>query len=206
MQKFADTFNQFINPFSADIPQDHLLNISSGKATSETVEKFLLNIEKNGDIRRQAFITECKEDENRFEKSIKKGPLENFSVDYVNKKIKTKVGGKVQEVRIQRDLFGRMLSISIDHKVDMSKILSYPIAPMPLSMCHFEGGICKTQKSVLMKCLEKGILHNPPAHIDILIIDVFFLLHTMKNVPKTFGSISKKILGTNGDPIEGNEI
>lgn len=53
LQQFADTFNQFINPFSAEIPQDILLNISSGKAASEKVEKFLLDIEKHGDIRRQ---------------------------------------------------------------------------------------------------------------------------------------------------------
>lgn len=61
-------------------------------------------------------------------------------------------------------------------------------------MCHSEGGICKTQKSVLMKSLEKGVQHDPPSRIDVFIIDGFFLLHTMKNVPKTFGSISKKML------------
>lgn len=93
-------------------------------------------------------------------------------------------------MRIQKDLFGRMFGISIDHEVDVAKILSYPITPIPLSMCHFDGAICKTQKSVLMRSLEKGIQHHPPLHIDILIIDGFFLLHTTKNVPKTFGNIS----------------
>lgn len=92
------------------------------------------------------------------------------------KKQKTKVAGKVQEVRIQRDLFGRMLGISIDHKIDITKILSYPITPFI---------------SVLMKSKEKDIEHHPPLRID---VDGFFLLHTMKNVPKTFGNISKKIL------------
>lgn len=194
LQKFIDEFDRFINPFSPEVPQDLLLNISSGKAASEVVEKFLLNVEKNGDIRRQTFIAECKNDEYRFEKSIKKVPLENFSLDYAKKTTTTKVGGKVLEVRTQRDLFGRMLGISIDHKVDIAKILSYPITPVPLSMCHFDGGICKTQKSVLMKSLEKGVQHNLPSHIDILIIDGFFLLYTMNNVPKTFGNIAKKLL------------
>ena len=31
-------------------------------------------------------------------------------------------------------------------------------------------------------------------NIDVIIIDGFFLLHTMKNVPKTFENISKKLL------------
>ena len=56
------------------------------------------------------------------------------------------------------------------------------------------GGICKIQKSTLFKSLEKGIEHNPLSRTDILIIDGFFILHTMKNVPKTFGSISKQVL------------
>lgn len=170
-----------------------LINISSGKAASEPVEQFLLNIEKNGEIQRKLFIEECEADINRFEKSIKRTPLLNFSQDYL-KKHKTKVAGKIQEVRVQRDLFGRMLGISMDHKIDISKILSYPITPVPLSMCHFDGGICKTQKSALMKSLEKNIEHHPPVSIDVLIIDGFFLLHTMKSVPKTFGNISKKML------------
>lgn len=58
----------------------------------------------------------------------------------------------------------------------------------------FDGAICKTQKSALMKSLEKNIEHHLPLYIDVLIIDGFFLLHTMKSVPKTFGNISKKML------------
>lgn len=151
LQKFIETFDLFINPFDAEIPKDIL----------------------------KTFISECEVDISRFEKSIKKTPLENFTLDY-SKKRKTKVGGKVQEVRIQRDLFGRLLGISIDYKVDMAKILSYPITPVPLSLRHFDGGICKTQKSTLMKSLENSVEHNPPSEIDILLIDVFFVTHDGK--------------------------
>lgn len=186
MQKFLETFDLFINPFDAEVPKDILINISSGKAA----ETFLLNIEKNGDVKRRTFIADCELDISRFEKSIKKTPLENFTLDY-SKKRKTKIGGKVQEVQVQTDLFGRILGISMDHKVDMAKILSYPITPVPLSMCHFDGAICKTQKSTLMKVLEKGVEHNPPPQTDILFVDGFYLLHTMKKVPKTFEGISK---------------
>lgn len=101
----------------------------------------------------------------------------------------------MQEIRIQRDLFGRMLGISMDHKVGMAKILSYITTPVPLSMCHFDSSICKTQKSVLMKSLEKGFKHDLPSEINIVLIDkFFFLLHTMRNVPRTFSAITKKRL------------
>lgn len=169
------------------------MNISSGKAASELVESFLLNIEKNGDCLRNTFISECHTDISRFEKSIKKTALNNFSKD-LEKKKKIQIGGAIEEVKFQRDLFGRMLGISMDYNVDISKILSYPITDVPLSMCHLNGTICKTDKSALMKCLEKEVQHQPPTTIDVVIIDGFFLLHTMKNVPNKFGAISKKML------------
>ncbi|KAK0169235.1 hypothetical protein PV327_011694, partial [Microctonus hyperodae] len=53
-------------------------------------------------------------------------------------------------------------SISMDHNVDVMKILSYLITPVLLSLCHFDGAICKTNKSVLTKCLETGVNHEPP--------------------------------------------
>lgn len=193
LQTFITTFDKFINPFSQTIPTDQLINISSGKAASNEVKNFLLNLEKIGDQGRHTFITECQTNISRFEKSIKKIPFKNFSCDYEKNK-KVKIGGKIQEIKIQRDLFGRMLGISIDFNIDISKILSYPITPVPMSMCHLDGTICKTEKSALMKHLEKGIEHQPPPHIDVVIIDGFFLLHTMTEVPKTFGNISKKML------------
>lgn len=105
-----------------------------------------------------------------------------------------KIGGKDQEIRLQRDLFGRMLGISMDHNIDVLKILSYPITPVPLSLCHLDGAICKTAKSVLGKCLEANINHEAPKYTDVFLVDGFFILHSMKEVPKTFGSISKKCL------------
>lgn len=193
LQNFIKSFQQFINPFDVNVPKNRLINIASGKAASEEVEEFLLNIEKKGDTLRKTFIAECEVDISRFEKSIKRSPLKNFSQDYLKKK-PTKIGGKVQEVRLQRDFFGRMLGISIDYKIDIAKILSYPITHVPSSMCHFDGTICKTPKSALMKALEKSIEHSAPPHIDIFVIDGFFILHSMKDVPKSFGNISKKML------------
>ena len=193
LQRFIATFDQFINPFSLDVPTDKLLNISSGKSASPPVEEFLLNIEANGDNLRKTFISECHADIGRFEKPIQKISIDNFSKDYEKKK-KIKIGGKIQEVKIQKDLFGRMLGISLDYKIDFAKILSYPITSVPLSMCHLDGTICKTDKSALLKGLEKEVEHEEPPRIDVVLIDGFFLLHTMKNVPKQFGNISKKML------------
>ena len=61
---------------------------------------------------------------------------------------------------MQRDLFGRMLGISLTHKVDIEKVLTFPLTPIPTSMCHPDGSICETDKSQLSKLIEKKLGKN----------------------------------------------
>lgn len=50
------------------------------------------------------------------------------------KKKKITVAGKVQEVRMQQDLFVHLLGFSLEQKIDLEKVLSYPLTPVPLSL------------------------------------------------------------------------
>ncbi|GBP29054.1 hypothetical protein EVAR_10870_1 [Eumeta japonica] len=179
--------------FYSRSPYGHCKNWSSGKAATVQVEEFLLNVEKIGCEKRELFLSECSSTVNRFDKTIKKTPLHNFT-SQIEKRKSVKVGGKTQEIKIQRDLFGRMLGISMTHELDVMKILSHPITPVPLALCHSDGTIYKTDKSVLAKALEADIEHDSPRISDVYVVDGFFILHSMKEVPKTFGSISKKFL------------
>lgn len=197
LQRFIDSFDRYINPFSPELSHDKLFNISTGKAASPLVEQLMLNVENIGNEQREQFISECIIDIGRFEKSIEKTPLHNFSVE-IEKKKSVKIGGKVQEIRLQRDLFGRMLGISMDHNVDVIKILSFPITPVPLSLCHLDGAICKTNKSVLTKCLESGVNHEPPRYIDIFRSRWFlFTAHHERDTKNIWEYFEKNI--TNGD-------
>lgn len=49
--------------------------------------------------------------------------VHNFA-SQVEKRKCVKVGGNTQETKIQRGLFGSMLGISMDHRIDVMKILS----------------------------------------------------------------------------------
>lgn len=75
LEKFINSFDQYVNPFGLDLSPDQLFNIGSGKAASTQVEEFLLNIEKNGEELRTTFISKCASDPKRFEKAIKKTPI-----------------------------------------------------------------------------------------------------------------------------------
>ena len=98
-------------------------------------------------------------------------------------------------MKIQRDVFGRLLYMAVKTNIDVEKALTYPLAPMPFSLCRSTGEICKTQKSVIIETLiahQYKIYDIPTA--DVHIIDGFYLLHTLKNLPEKYESISRHIL------------
>ncbi|KAF9408574.1 hypothetical protein HW555_011794 [Spodoptera exigua] len=193
LQSFIDAFSKFVNPFDASIDQLHLFNISNGKAATQAVQDYLNKIEVDGQKLREQFITECTDSPDRFEKPIPKVKIMNFSNEIVKKTIKS--GNKVQEIKMQRDLFGRLLGLSLDYKIDMEKILCYPVTPLPMSMCRVDGSLYQTDKSAIVKCFEKQQkCTDAPSTLDVVIVDGFFLLHTMHDIPATFGGISKKIM------------
>ncbi|GFS64120.1 uncharacterized protein TNCV_3944911 [Trichonephila clavipes] len=72
LSDFNEIFENNINQFDESLDKDSLYNIATAKPVPENVVNFLLNIEKNGENLRKQFITECAEDQNRFDKPIKK--------------------------------------------------------------------------------------------------------------------------------------
>lgn len=193
LQSFIDTFSKFINPFDIGMDKLQLFNISSGKAATQAVQDYLVNIEENGQNLREQFITKCTNSPNSFEDPISKVKIMNFSYEVSKKTINS--GNKVQEVKMQRDLFGRLLGLSLDYEIDMEYILSYPVTPLPMSMCRLDGSIYQTDKSTIVKCFEKEHkVSDAPNTFHVVIVDGFFLLHTMHDIPATFGGISKKIM------------
>ncbi|GFV86839.1 uncharacterized protein TNCV_3965691 [Trichonephila clavipes] len=69
---FTEIFENNITPFDESLDKDSLYNIATAKPVPENVANFLLNIEKNSEDLRKQFITECAEDQDRFDKAIKK--------------------------------------------------------------------------------------------------------------------------------------
>ncbi|CAH2015292.1 unnamed protein product [Acanthoscelides obtectus] len=192
---FVEVLEKNCNPFDPSLDSENLYNIATSKPVSPEVADYLISIEENGEGLRNQFINECAEDESRFDKPIKKNRVLNFTE--APKKKKLALGNKVVELRMQRDLFGRMLGISLTHKVDIEKVLSFPLTPMPTSMCHPDGSICKTDKAQLTKLIEKKLetaIDQQPSSFDISIVDGFFMLHLMKEIPQTFDGIAKKFL------------
>lgn len=183
-----------INPFDPTIDKDQLFNITTGKATTEQISNFLLNADILGQEQKDEFLEKCGSDPDRFEQSIKRNKILNFASDCIKRKI-SKDGSKEVLIKMERDVFGKLLAIALEKKIDMEECLSYPLAPAPPALCHITGEMHKTDKSALAKKIKSKIQFSIPLQTDVDLIDGFYFLHILgSSIPQTFGKISELIL------------
>ena len=50
------------------------------------------------------------------------------------------------EVKIERDLFGSILFLPLQRKIDIGERLHLPLTPIPLCLAHINGSMQKTPK------------------------------------------------------------
>lgn len=192
--KLLQIIDSTMNPFLDVFGEQDLYSIGSGKTVSNNIAAELPDIYATGLKWYKAFKSECIQDNSRFEKPIKRNKVKNFAADGVDVKITSKQGKKVYELKSSRDLIGRLLYLAVTDDIDLREIFTYPLTPVPLSLGNFDGSMNKTPKSSLLKMLETKVETTNPANIDVLVIDVMFLVREMGNLPMNFQGISEKIL------------
>ena len=182
-----------MNPFSSEQDQECLCNIGSGKVASNKTKEFLLNVANIGKETQDQFIKECSKNSNRFEnEATRRTKMDTFATEGAKRIVKS--NGKLKEVKMERDLFGKILCLALQQKIDMSEVLKYPLTPVPLAFCHYDGSFRDTPKSKLSKHLRESIESSQPSYIDAIIIDANFYFHLLADRPVTFGGIFRKIL------------
>ena len=106
------------------------------------------------------FIEGCSLDLNHYDKAISRQKLKTFANEGV--RIKKKLDhGKTIELKMERNLFGKLLYMALERNMDLKEVLKYPLSPVPVSLCHFDGTIRNTPKSSLMKILKKTCIIDP---------------------------------------------
>ena len=191
-QRLVDCIQSTMNPFELD-NEENLYCLTSGQRVSEPIKEDLLTFITNGEKWSEEFREACFQDPSRFEKPIPRRKIKNFASASVTSKIPAK--NKVQEVRGTRDLFGRLLLISTMENINLSKVLEYPLTPVPLSLAHSDGSINTTGKAKLMHKLEDLLQnHSQPSNVDVYIVDATFLLHIQQSPPMTFAGIARSLI------------
>ena len=179
------------------IIDDPLACISSGKPVTQQIEKDLLKSVTIGLAAHKYFVEYRLISKTvSFHAPIKRKKLLTFS----ELKKTVTVKGKKKEFKVvaQRNICAQIMMLSKQFEIDVEKIFTYPLGPIPWAMATGDGFPVKTDKSVLMHKLEQNLstisqslssLPNDKVHI----IDGNVLIHTVSSVPDTFGQLAKKI-------------
>ena len=141
-----------LNPFKKDADPHRPFNIYTGKSCKKGTEDFLLIVESLGNEARKNFVQECVENPNQFEERIKKNKIHSFERESGKRKIRG-AEGKILEATLIRDLFGSILRLSMQRKIDM-EVLNYPLTPAPLCLSHVDGSVDSIPKPNLLNYIH----------------------------------------------------
>lgn len=195
LHSIIEAINNTMNPFDDNIDKNVLFNISTGRAASENVTNFLQNIKEEGHKQKLNFISECCSVPGRFEKPISRNKIFNFASECITKTVKNKDKSKKVLLKMERDILGRSLAVSITKKINIEFCLTFPLAPMPPALFSYDGGMLKTDKSTLAKTLKSNVEVSEPTQIDVEIIDGFYYFYLIgASIPQTFEKIAESIL------------
>ncbi|KAK4028865.1 hypothetical protein OUZ56_021884 [Daphnia magna] len=128
-----------------------------------------------------------------FEKPIQKQKIHTFSEEGI--KINRRVNGKIEEVKMERDMFVRLLMLSMKNKIDIAVVFQYPLTPVPLVFGQIDGTVNTTAKSTMIKSIIGTSSYDQPKEIDAYIVDGFFFLHLFaSNLPLIYEDIIRFLL------------
>ena len=189
LQKIVEGIESRMNPFQLETDAN-LYCLSTGKNVADNIKHELLAFTERGVQWCHEFLEGCFADPLRFEKPIPRRKVKNFASAAVKIGVTSK-NAKVAELQGTRDLFGRLLYLSSVANINLEKVFTFPLTPVPLSLAHVDGSMNKTDKSKLLHKLEAMVESTPPSEgVDVTLVDAMFVLHTMVNLPITFGEIA----------------
>ena len=193
----------FINPFSPDIDPSKLFNIVSGKPLPRDVEEHLLSTHKRGSELYSAFNTRLDMEKDGetpcFFDPISRLPWRSFQ-DNIKRTTLQNARGQMKNVAVQRDILGILAAKSSEENmpVNIDKALTYPLAPVPLSLTTPDGTRRSTPKSQMMEVVLTSLdLTNTTNEIPenaVYIIDLVAYLRSLMNIPDTFRLLAKRIM------------
>ena len=183
------------------------MNVSSGVPVGDFAHN-ILNIENTGKELARSFVnTRLISGSKLFHDPIKRNKIPSF----VSIPVKITQGSKVKVVEANRNVLGKLLSLSTKHEkpIDLVSTLSFPLYPVPLSLANPDGSKRCTQKS---KLLEIFTVSNTNVEVSAettstLIVDFIAQLRvSLTGASGTFEDLIKKFYGSIGNSYRRIDI
>ena len=191
VQNVMSVISQWKLPFEKS---EELVSLSSGSIADDQLQEDLLKAKEKGTSAMLNFVN----DRLISGKTEIFHPLTKMKLGRFGEVKKTvSVGGKNLILQADRNLFARLLVIGQGRQINVRDLLTHELGPVPWSLASFDGSLAKTNKSILVKHLEEGVV--PPAnqqHPTCVIIDAMALLQSLTRIPDRFIDLAELILGT----------
>lgn len=193
--RFVRELGENINPFGEELNPNNLFNLSSGRAASEAITEFLLNIQSTGIQQMEQFINECRIDKNRFYRAIKRNKVNNFSVETnKNKSLRKRIDG----TKAEKNILGHVICLALKKEIDVSMLLSFPLTTFPHSLAHPDGTMISTNQKAEVTAWFTSKLESHPSNnsidFDVDVIDGFYFLNGLRESPEKYGDFAKFVL------------
>ena len=143
------------NPFTE---RKELVSLSTAKQAPGDVTRDLLNAQQVGEKAYQEFREQRLESfppQKKFHDTINLKKLKTFSS--ISKKKKVLTDGRTMILKADRSLFGRIIIIGQNRKIDIRELLQYSLGPLPWSLATAEGFPRKTNKATLATSLQMDV-------------------------------------------------
>ena len=155
-----------LNPFDEAVNENVLFNIRTGRTLQRNVEEYLLTIKDDGEKRRNAFPKECTERSSPFEELIKKVKILNFAAENIMKKNKSKQVAEIANIKGTRDMFGRLLYLSVRKIIGLKILFQYPLLPELPCFVHPDELLRENKKSSVIRFLKEKIDYSCPSNAN----------------------------------------
>ena len=194
VENIYNPIREMINPFNASINKDVLFNIKKGRKASHAAGHYVLSVISERECKKDTFLNECNDDDNRFEKAITKSKIVNFGTESIVKKNKSKKANEIAQLKGTRDLFARLSYLAIAEKGLCEEIVvTFPLTHEPAEFVHPEGTVRTTTKSSVTNFFD--LVKVGPKKVDSVIIDGIFLLRNLTvPLPHTLRGLVRHIL------------
>ena len=173
--------------------EDELCNLATAVEASLEVKADLLGAYDKGIKSYDTFIEERFINKTKkFDDKIPKMKLKTF--DDMNKKA-VKVGDKVVEMKVDRNLFAKMAIIAQSRKLPMREVMSLELGPHPYSLASNDSMPRKTNKATVGTHLEPiaGTSTITSEDSSACLIDMMSFIQKLPANFKTFSEISKDL-------------
>ena len=199
VSKTVQAIESFNNPFV--IPdKDKVYCISSGALASVVIEVDILRADSVGRDSKETFITNRLEAKVNVFEPIKHLNLKTMSAMHTSVKVTTSKN-KTIEYKQQGNVAFQLLvkSQQTADKMDLRKLLTYLLVPVPYSIGLPDNFLAKTDKAkglhYLIKDLDDANIPEDPKSC-MIIEDGNAIFHYMKKIPRNFEEISEMVLKT----------